>query len=703
MKRIQEDAGRDRKVNKYHFYVAEGLPEDKGKDIVRMDPEDMKSLGVQTGDFLLIKGKSQVALKAFPCPTNFRGARLIQVDNIARENLGVSIGDPVEVEKVEPTPLKTVMLDRGGLAPDEIPSQEELKRHLLGRAVIISNKVPVVLYGGSAIALRVQGMAPPREIGLVTKDTAIILVDQTLDSKRDSVSYEDIGGLDEEVKKVRELVELPLTRPDLFRKVGIEPPKGILLYGPPGTGKTLIARAVASDSRAYFIAINGPEIMSKYYGESEARLREIFEEARKNSPAIIFIDELDAVAPKRSEVVGDVEKRVVAQLLSLMDGLKSRGDVIVIGASNMPELLDPALRRPGRFDREIFIGVPGTRGREEILKIHTRGMSLAPDVDLKKIAYLTHGYTGADLAQLCKEAGMRALGRYMDRHEVGDVIVTKEDFENALKAIEPSALREMVVEVPSVGFEDIGGLNDIKKNLLELVKIPLQHSEEYESYGLKKARFIFFLGPSGVGKSLMANAIAKEAGLNLIHITPPMLISHKIGIEQSISDVFKLAKRVSPCVLLFDRIDGTVQTLGERFTNQLIMELDANKEVNNVIIAIANSLKGIDQSLISSNRLTKMFTFNIPTIEERKEILEIILKDLPNHEVSIEYLAEVTEGLTGADLKAIIEKACHRVLSKKILNRGGGVLTNKEVLAVLKEIDFRREVQFNESRCQEVV
>jgi len=684
-------------VDRQYFYVEEGLPEDKGKDIARMDPEDMKSIGVQSGEFILVKGKSQVALKVFPSPTAFRGSKLIQIDSVARDNLGVHIGDAVEVSKVNPIPLKTVMLDKGGLAPDEVPPSEELKKHLLGRAVVISNKVPVLLYSGGVIALRIQGMAPSVEIGLVTKDTSIILVDQTLDSKKDRVSYEDIGGLKEEVKKVRELVELPLTRPDLFRKLGIEPPKGILLYGPPGTGKTLIARAVASDSRAYFIAINGPEIMNKYYGESEARLREIFEEAKKNSPAIIFIDELDAVAPKRSEVVGDVEKRVVAQLLSLMDGLKSRGDVIVIGASNMPELLDPALRRPGRFDREIFIGVPGTQGREEILKIHTRGMNLAPDINLRKIAEVTHGYTGADLAQLCKEAGIRALERYMDRRETGDVTVTKEDFERALKAIEPSALREMIVEIPSVGFESVGGLADIKKSLLELVKIPLQHAEVYDEFGLKKSSFIMFLGPSGTGKSLMANAIAKEAGLNLIHVTPPMLLSHKRGIEQAVSDLFKLAKRVSPCILLFDRIDGMVAALGKRFTNQLIVELDANKEVNNIIIAIANSLENIDPSLISADRLTAMLAFNMPTLEERKEILQIIFKKIPNCNVSLDYLAEITEGLSGADLKASVERACRKVIYKMIFKGGGGVLTNEEMMEALQEINKGQEVFFNES------
>ncbi|MDI6601947.1 MAG: AAA family ATPase [Thermoanaerobacteraceae bacterium] len=669
-----------------NLYVSESLPEDKGKDIARMDPEDMRSIGVDNGDFIIVRGKTYTALRVFAIGPEFRRLGLIQVDSIVRDNIAVGVGGPVTVGKAEVIPLKSILLDKCGLAPDEVPTLEELKDSLKGHCAVISNKIPLVLYSGRVIYLRVQGMAPSCEVGLITGETEIILVDYSLESGRERVSYEDIGGLKEEIKKVRELVELPLTRPDIFKRLGIEAPKGLLLYGPPGTGKTLIARAVASETRAYFIAVNGPEIMNKYYGESEARLREIFDEAKKNAPSIIFIDELDAVAPKRSEVIGDVEKRVVAQLLSLMDGLKSRGDVIVIGATNMPELLDPALRRPGRFDREITIGVPGTQDREEILRIHTRGMMLSSDVSLKKLSEITHGYTGADLAEMCKEAGIYAVERFMDSHgEISNITVNMEDFLNAYKVIEPSALREMIVEVPTVSFKDVGGYMDIKRMLEEQVKLPVMHPKMYEEMGLKRSINILFHGLSGLGKTLMAYAIAKETGLNLINITVPYLLMNRRGIEHAVNEVFKLSKRVSPCILLFDRIDGMVAVGGKRFTNQLILEIDESKNIGNVIIAITNRIDELDDSLIGPTRFDGIIEFKPPEKDDRVEILKLFLKDIPGGEnIRIEYLADMTEGLTGADIKGIVNSACYRALYKKIKGGGDGELTEELIIEALE-------------------
>lgn len=655
-----------------NLYVSESLPEDKGKDIARMDPDDMRKIGVDNGDFILVKGKTSAAMRGFAISPEFRGLGIIQIDGTVRDNIGVGVGEPVTVSKAMVTPLKSVLLDKGGLAEDEIPTPEELKDKLKGHCAVISNKVPMVLYSGRVIYLRVQGMAPSCEVGLITDETEIMTVDYSLESGRERISYEDIGGLKEEIKKVRELVELPLTRPDLFKRLGIDAPKGLLLYGPPGTGKTLIARAVASETKAYFIAVNGPEIMNKYYGESEAKLRELFDEAKKNAPSIIFIDELDAVAPKRSDVIGDVEKRVVAQLLSLMDGLRSRGEVIVIGATNMPELLDQALRRPGRFDREITIGVPGTYDREEILRIHTRGMALSKDVSLKKLSEITHGYTGADLAEMCKEAGIYAVERYMESHgDIKNITVSMDDFLNAYKVIEPSALREMIVEVPTVSFKDVGGYSHIKDILEEQVKLPVMYPEAYESMGLKKSINILFYGKSGLGKTLMAYATARETGLNLINITAPYLLMNRHGIEHAVNEVFKLSKRVSPCILLFDRIDGMIAVGGKRFVNQLILEIDESKNIGNVIIAITSRIEDIDNTLIGPARFDRVIEFKVPEKNDRVEILKILLKNIPGGEnLKVDRIADMTAGLTAADIKGIVNSACYRALYKKIKEGG---------------------------------
>ena len=530
---------------------------------------------------------------------------------------------------------------------------------------------------------------PKKEAVIITADTEIDFNPQAVELKEDvgislGVNYEDIGGLGEEIKKVREMIELPLKHPEIFERLGIEPPKGVLLHGPPGTGKTLLAKAVASETNSHFILINGPEVMSKFYGESEANLRKKFDEAEQNAPAIIFLDEIDAIATKREETKGDVEKRVVAQLLGLMDGLKSRGKVIVIAATNMPNVIDPALRRPGRFDREIEIGVPGKEGRLEVLKIHTRNMPLAKNVKLDEIAKVTHGFVGADLNALAKEAAMIVLRRILpdlkkEGIEEGDTIpeeilkklmITQKDFIESLKIVRPSAMREVLVETPDVNWEDVGGLEDVKDKLKEAVEWPLKTPEVFKKMGIRPPRGILLYGPPGTGKTMLAKAVAKEAESNFILVNGPSLLSKWVGeSEKALREIFRKARQTSPTILFFDEIDALVprrigssdsgSRVGEKIVNQMLTEMDGLESLNDVvIIGATNRPDMLDPALLRQGRFDRIIFTSIPDLESRKKIFEIYLEKMPLADgVNLVDLASKTEGYVGADIEGVCREA----------------------------------------------
>ncbi|RLF48572.1 MAG: ATPase, partial [Thermoplasmata archaeon] len=524
----------------------------------------------------------------------------------------------------------------------------------------------------------------------VSEDTEVVLKEEPVgiaEIAKTGVTYEDIGGLKEELQRVREMIELPLKHPELFERLGIDPPKGVILYGPPGTGKTLIAKAVANESGANFFAIQGPEIMSKFYGQSEERLREKFEEAEKNAPSILFIDELDSIAPKRDEVQGEVERRVVAQLLTLMDGLKGRGNVIVIGATNRIDAIDPALRRPGRFDREIYIGIPDRQGRKEILQIHTRGMPLAEDVDLEHLADITHGFVGADLAALCREAAMKALRRYLPEIDLEKPIppeilekmrVTMEDFKEALKDVEPSSLREVLVEVPKVTWDDVGDLEEVKKILRECVELPIKHPESFEKTGISPPRGVLLYGPPGTGKTLLAKAVANESEANFISIKGPEVLSKWVGeSEKAVREIFKRAKQAAPCIVFLDEIDAIAPRRGsylgesgvtERIVNQLLTSMDGLESMEGVfVIGATNRPDILDPALLRPGRFDRLVYVPPPDKEGRLKILKVHTKNMPLAEdVDLENLAERTEGYVGADIMALCREAAMMALREDI-------------------------------------
>ncbi len=660
--------------------VAEAYYRDVGRGIARVDPEAMAKLGLQSGDVIEIVGKSSVPAIVWPGYPEDRGKGIIRIDGSLRSNAGVGIDDRVRIRKVEAKPAEKVTL-----APTEpvrlMGGEAYLLRLLEGRPVTRGQRIRVELFGHTLTF--VVTATKPAGVVIVSRNTAIELKDKPVEGVEravPNVTYEDIGGLKRELRLVREMIELPLKHPEIFQRLGIDPPKGVLLYGPPGTGKTLIAKAVANEVNAHFISISGPEIMSKYYGESEQRLREIFEEAKENAPSIIFIDEIDSIAPKREEVTGEVERRVVAQLLALMDGLEARGDVIVIAATNRPDAIDPALRRPGRFDREIEIGVPDREGRKEILEIHTRGMPLAEDVDLDELAELTVGFVGADLEALCKEAAMHALRSRMEKGEIDieaeeipeevleNLKVTREDFLEALKNIEPSAMREVLVEVPNVRWDDIGGLKNAKQELMEAVEWPLKYPEVFNAVNIKPPKGILLYGPPGTGKTLLAKAVANESNANFISVKGPELLSKWVGeSEKHVREMFRKARQVAPCVLFFDEIDSLAPRRGsggdshvtERVVSQLLTELDGMEELKDVVvIAATNRPDMIDPALLRPGRIERHIYIPPPDKEARKEIFKIHLRGKPLAEdVNIDELAERTEGYTGADIEAVCREA----------------------------------------------
>ncbi|WP_457550239.1 CDC48 family AAA ATPase [Archaeoglobus sp.] len=744
--------------------VNQAYPSDSGRGIARLDPDAMLRLRISPGDIIEIEGRRKTVAKVWRAPKRDWGKSIIRIDRFIRENAGVGVGDLVRVRKANYQPARMVILAplrKMDFRVYGLDIGEYLKHQLLKRPLVEGDLVPLV--SAPAFGFRFPQNQALVFVAIKTEPKGPVIIDETTRViYRDrpakgferfgkaGVTYEDIGGLKEELQKVREVIELPLKYPEIFQRLGIDPPKGVLLYGPPGTGKTLIAKAVANEIGASFFTINGPEIMSKYYGESEQRLREIFEEAKENAPSIIFIDEIDAIAPRRDEVTGEVERRVVAQLLALMDGLEERGQVIVIGATNRIDAIDPALRRPGRFDREIEIGVPDREGRFEILQIHTRNMPIEPEyrIDfvlealrniyrqytdkevleaiqktyddvktledkekikevvkrnlseeivqdlereiikamLRELADQTHGFVGADIEALCKEAAMKALRRYIPQIDMNSeeiplellesMKVTYDDFKSALKEIEPSAMREVLVEVPKVTWDDVGGLEDVKREIIEAVEWPLKYPEKFKKFGIRPPKGVLLYGPPGTGKTLIAKAVANEAEANFISVKGPELLSKWLGeSEKAVRKIFKKARQVAPCIIFFDEIDAIAGMRGleenravERVVNQLLTELDGLEELEGVVvIGATNRPDIIDPALLRPGRFDRLVYVRPPDKKSRLAIFKIHTRNMPLAEdVDLEELADMTEGYVGADIEAVCREAVMLALRENI-------------------------------------
>jgi len=675
--------------NALSLKVLEAYTRDVGRGVARIDYDSMDTLNASTGDVIEIKGKRRTVAKCLPLYPSDEGKGIIRIDGLGRNNSGIAIGDTISVRKI-----KAVAAEKVVVAPLEAipPIDERYLADALESVPLIKGDNVMVPYFGGRLTFQVIGVTPAADAVLITQKTVFHIAEkgETLRGVP-QVTYEDIGGISNEIKKVREMIELPLRHPEIFEKLGIEAPKGVLLYGPPGTGKTLLAKAVANESQAHFISISGPEIMSKFYGESEARLREIFKEAREKAPSIIFVDEIDSIAPKREEVTGEVERRVVSQMLSLMDGLESRGKVIVISATNRPNAIDPALRRPGRFDREIEIKVPDKKGRKDILAIHSRNMPLADDVNIDKISSVSHGYVGADLEYLCKEAAMKCLRRLLPilnleeeklpPETLDKLIVNHDDFTKALIEVTPSGMREVFIENPDVKWGDVGGLKEVKQELQEAVEWPMKYPGLYDKLGHSMPRGILLHGPSGTGKTLLAKAVATESEANFVSVRGPELLSKWVGeSERGIREIFKRARQSAPCVVFFDEIDsiapirgaGGETAVSERVVSQLLTELDGMENMHGVVVlAATNRADMIDPALLRPGRFDKIIQIPLPDKESRKSILKINAAKIPtiteendpNH-VDFEKLADITDGLSGADTASIANTAVSLVIHK---------------------------------------
>jgi transitional endoplasmic reticulum ATPase len=663
------------------YKVSEALAKDLGWGLARLDPADMARLGAEIGDIVEIAGKRKTVAKVMPAYKELRGQSRIQIDGLLRENAGTGLDQVVEVRKVAARPAGTVALASVGPAP----SDRDLKyigSRLDGLAVVEGDRLRVTLFAARWADFKVKSTSPAGPV--VINPATTLEVKGSGEKEREgeearTISYEDIGGLQREIRRIREIVELPLRYPQVFERLGIGAPKGVLLHGPPGCGKTLIARAVAHETEAHFFSVNGPEIIHKFYGESEANLRKIFEEAARRAPSIIFLDEIDCIAPRRERVIGDVEKRVVAQLLALMDGLAQRQNVIVIAATNIPNVLDPALRRPGRFDREIVIPIPDRNGRRSILEIHTRGMPLAEDVDLDHLAAITHGFVGADLEALCREAAMGCLRRIMPQIDFASAEIPYEtimklevhmrDFAEALREVEPSAIREVFVEVPEVHWDAVGGLDNVKQQLIEAVEWPLKYPQFYQEAAVKPPKGIMLSGPPGCGKTLLAKAVASETEVNFILVKGPQLLAMYVGeSERAVREVFQKAKQAAPSILFFDEIDAMVPTRGsgisdshvtERVISQFLTEMDGVEELSGVLVLGATNRPDIlDPALLRPGRFDLLLEVPPPDLEGRKKIFQIGLRGKPAaDDVRTQDLAASTEGFTGADIQAVCARA----------------------------------------------
>ncbi len=703
----------DKTMSEMILKVAEAVKKDAGRGLARIDPVDIEKLNATIGDIIEIVGKKRTVAKVMPAFKEERGKGIVQIDGPTRGNAQIGLGEKVTIKKISwnpadnvvLTPITAVNLDR---------DSKYIGSLLDGLPVIAGDRIRATLFGSRFTDFVVDTTVPKGVV--VINPTTLLKINEKKSGtiERVKFSYEDIGGLGHEIQRIREMIELPLKHPEVFERLGIDAPKGVLLYGPPGCGKTLIARAVANETDAHFITINGPEIIHKFYGESEARLREIFEDAKKHAPSIIFLDEIDAIAPKREHVVGDVEKRVVAQLLALMDGLDNRGHVIVIAATNIPAALDPALRRPGRFDREISIPIPDQNARLSILEIHSRGMPLSEDVNLNKLAEITHGFVGADLQALCREAAMLCLRKVIPEMDLGasdipyetmmNLKVNMEHFVEALKEIEPSALREVFVEIPNVRWEDVGGLEDVKQQIREAVEWPLKYPDMFKRAKINTPKGILLHGPPGTGKTLMAKAVANETKVNFISVKGPALISKYVGeSERGIRDMFKKAKQAAPCIIFFDELDVIVPRRGEggdshvteRVIGQFLTEMDGIEELKGVLVlAATNRMDQIDPALLRAGRFDYLIEIPIPDEETRLKIFQVHTKDKPLEKgLDLKKYAGETDGMTGADIELVCKKAAlmtiRHAISKHGAKIGEFVITANDFAYSIKEAKLR--------------
>ena len=676
-------------MSEIQLRVGDARQRDVGRGIARIDQKTMQRLAISAGDVIEICGKRTTSAIAWPAYSEDQNRDLLRVDGFTRKNAGVAMNEYVIVRAAKVKPAMSITLAPVDMRLNVDEDFTNFVKNRLMERTLVEGDTTLVMMLGHAIPFTTT-KTRPHGIVKVTAETKLTILNEPAPEGKGlpRTTYEDVGGLHEEIQRVREMVELPLRHPELFQRLGIEPPKGVLLHGPPGCGKTLLARAVANESEANFFSINGPEIMSKFYGESEARLREIFQQAQQNAPSIIFIDELDAIAPKREEVTGEVERRVVAQLLALMDGLSGRGNVIVIGATNRPSALDPALRRPGRFDREIEIGVPDKQGRYEIIQIHTRGMPLAEDVDLKKLAEMSHGYTGADLSSLGRETAMKALRRYLPQIDLEEervppsvldkMQVTMEDFLNAYKEITPTAMREVYIEIPTIHWEDIGGLEEVKEDLREAVEWPLKTPEIFDRLGIKPPKGILLYGPPGCGKTLLAKAVATESAANFITIKGPEVFSKWVGeSEKAIREVFRKARMAAPAVVFFDEIDSLVPRRGlgfsdsgvsERVISQLLTEMDGVVSLEDVVIVAAtNRPDMVDPAVLRPGRFDRLIYVPEPDEKSKLQIFKIYTKNMPlGKDVDLVQLAASAKNFSGADIDALCREAAMVALRKDV-------------------------------------
>ena len=687
----------------------------RGRAIV--DPKIIEDQKWSTGQILELTYNKKTHVKLWPGTTEEYGAGVIKIDGITRQNIGAGIGDKISLKSVETANAEQIIL-----SPTEKIAAEGLQEYMiynyLNHVFTTGDSISLNTQMGSRVQFVVTNTKPSKPV-IVTEKTVFKLgaMTKAVDASIPRITYDELGGLKNEVLKIREMVELPMRHPELFDKIGVEAPKGVLLYGPPGTGKTLLAKAVAGETNAHFISLSGPEIMGKYYGESEEKLREIFTQAEENSPSIIFIDEIDSIAPKRDEVSGDVEKRIVSQLLTLMDGMKSRGKVVVIAATNRPDSIDPALRRPGRFDREIEIGIPDDKERFEILSIHTRGMPIDKNVDLEQISKITHGFVGADLEVLSKEAAMRSLRRILpeidlDEEKVSSEIlqkiqITSEDFRDALKEVKPSALREVQVQIPNVSWDDVGGLDQLKEELREAVEWPIKYKEAFDYVNVETPKGILLYGPPGTGKTLIAKALAKMTESNFISIKGPELLSKWVGeSEKGIREIFRKARQVAPCIIFLDEIDALVPRrssgssgshVTENVVSQILTEIDGLEELHNVlIIGATNRLDIVDEALLRPGRFDRIIEVHNPDAKGRQHIFEIHTKKKPlASDVNIIKLVELTNSFSGAEIAAVANRAAiaalKRYVSCKLQNVKEIKITQQDLIDAVDKVKPRKK------------
>jgi transitional endoplasmic reticulum ATPase len=698
-------------MNEITLKIAEIPKQHVGRGRALVDPKFLEDTNWTTGQILELTFNKKTHVKLWPGNTEDYGSGLVRIDGVTRQNIGAGIDDKIKIKSVE-----AVNAEQITISPTEkinVDGLEDYMRYNYQNHVFTSgDTISLNTQMGTKIQFVITSTKPSKPV-IVTDSTIFKLGEMTksIDSSIPRITYDELGGLKNEVQKIREMVELPMRHPELFEKIGVDAPKGVLLYGPPGTGKTLLAKAVAGETNAHFISLSGPEIMGKFYGESEERIREIFKQAEDNSPSIIFIDEIDSIAPKRDEVSGEVEKRIVSQLLTLMDGMKSRGKVVVIAATNRPDSIDPALRRPGRFDREIEIGIPDQEGRNEILSIHTKGMPINENVDLKQIAKTTHGFVGADLEVLAKEAAMRSLRKIIPDIDLGEekisseilqkIQITNDDFKEALKDVRPSALREVHVQIPNVTWDDVGGLAELKEELREAIEWPIKHKDAYDYLDVKSPKGVLLYGPPGTGKTLIAKALAKMTDSNFISVKGPELLSKWVGeSEKGVREIFRKARQASPCIIFFDEIDSLVPRrsasesshVSENVVSQILTEIDGLEELHDVlIIGATNRLDIIDEALLRPGRFDRIIQVPKPDAQGREHILKIHTKNKPlDKNINLKNIVELTDGFSGAEISAIANSAAILAMKRYVNGKSQNVkdikITEQDLLDAVKKI-----------------